>query len=155
MITAIREHEFCYGHRVCGHESKCANLHGHNGKVAFFVASSSDIPLDMVGRVIDFSVIKEKLCAWLEVNWDHKFLLWEKDPIANKLPLGMGVVKVPFNPTAENMAYYLLHVVGPQVFKDTGVCLISVKFNETSKCAAYVTLQEVAVLDTLEDNNIE
>jgi 6-pyruvoyl-tetrahydropterin synthase len=34
-----------------------------------------------VGRVIDFSVIKTLLCDWLEDNWDHRFLLWEQDPM--------------------------------------------------------------------------
>ena len=22
--------KFCYGHRLCNHESKCKNIHGHN-----------------------------------------------------------------------------------------------------------------------------
>ena len=42
-----------------GHESKCAHLHGHNYKFEFHCTAGS---LDNVGRVIDFSDIKEKLC---------------------------------------------------------------------------------------------
>ena len=63
MITAQRYHDISCGHRVHGHESKCAHLHGHNyrahGKVHPVVA------LDVVGRVLDFSVVKARLCDGL------------------------------------------------------------------------------------------
>ncbi len=39
MITATRRVQFCAGHRVHRHESKCRNLHGHN-YVAFFTAEA-------------------------------------------------------------------------------------------------------------------
>ena len=29
-LTCTRRLQFCAGHRVYGHESKCANVHGHN-----------------------------------------------------------------------------------------------------------------------------
>src|SRR5688572_15658376 len=110
--TAKRYHDFSCGHRVFGHESKCAHLHGHNYRVTFTCAAAQ---LDSVGRVIDFSDIKTRLCDWLEQEWDHKFLLWSADTLAPHL-VGMdpfGVVVVPFNPTAENMAQFLVEVVGP------------------------------------------
>lgn len=132
-ITATRYHDFSAGHRVYGHESKCAHLHGHNYRVHFTVAGA----LDQVGRVMDFSVIKSKLCQWLEDNWDHKFLLWEQDPltvIRHRDP--EGVVLCPFNPTAENMASHLLEEVGPRVLDGTGVELIQVTVEETRKCLA-------------------
>jgi|ERR1700761_978623 len=133
MLVAQRTHEFCYGHRVAGHENKCANLHGHNAQVCFSVYAANG--LDKVGRVLDFSVIKSTLCQWLEDNWDHKFLMWEEDPMLPHMPLdNSGMVIVPFNPTAENMASYLLHVVGPAVLPE-GVGLGMVKFWETGKCS--------------------
>lgn len=135
MITATRYHDFSAGHRVYGHESKCAHLHGHNYRVHFTVKGEE---LDAVGRVLDFSAIKEKLCNWLEDNWDHKFLAWEKDPIGEELAKQdpAGVVIVPFNPTAENMARYLVEVVGPAQLEHTGVKLIHVAIDETRKCSA-------------------
>lgn len=137
-IAAQRYHDFSYGHRVVGHESKCANLHGHNGRVTFFCEADE---LDSVGRVIDFSVIKEKLCMWVEENWDHNFLVWEKDPMADTLQLlDQTVVVLPFNPTAENLALYLLEVIGPQVLAGLGVVLTDVIFDETRKCSVQVTL---------------
>src|SRR5574343_934840 len=84
MYKVIRSHEICAGHRVVGHESKCRHLHGHNYVFHFHVAPIT-VPLDDIGRVIDFSVVKSTLCQWLENNWDHRFLHWENDPLFAKI----------------------------------------------------------------------
>jgi 6-pyruvoyltetrahydropterin/6-carboxytetrahydropterin synthase len=140
-ITATRYHDFSAGHRVCGHESKCAHLHGHNYRVHFTVAKSGE-GLDGLGRVLDFSAIKQRLCEWLEQNWDHRTLIWEQDPWLPSLRAGgiTGVVDVPFNPTAENIAEFLLKVVGPIQLLNTGVILIAVNIEETRKCSATAEL---------------
>lgn len=133
---AERYHDFSYGHRVCGHENKCKHLHGHNGRVTFYCQAYED-ELDSVGRVIDFGDIKTRLCMWLEDNWDHRMLIWEGDPMLLQLQeLDPSVVAVPFNPTAENMAQYLVEVVGPAQLKGTGIALAKCRFEETRKCAA-------------------
>lgn len=137
MLIAHRFHEFSYGHRVVGQGGKCEHLHGHNGVVTFHCAADG---LDQVGRVIDFSCIKTSLCAWLEANWDHRFLVWEKDEWRDILvKLDEKVVVVPFNPTAENLSNYLLKVIGPSVLPE-GVKLIRVDFQETTKCGATLAL---------------
>ena len=134
-FTADRYHDFSYGHRVYQHESKCAHLHGHNGRVHFVIAPEDG--LDSIGRVMDFSIIKTLLCAWLEENGDHKFLIWQQDPWAIDLcALDPTVVLVPFNPTAENMAQYLVEVIAPERLAGTGCVLVSCRFEETRKCAA-------------------
>ncbi len=153
-ITATRYHDFCAGHRVVGHESKCAHLHGHNYRVHFTIQAEE---LDSVGRVVDFSVIKALLTEWLEENWDHKFLAWKKDPLMTDIaglyydePMGHGkfalqeqllgsIVWVPFNPTAENMGDHLIKVVGPQQLEGTGCTLVKVLIEETRKCSVEVT----------------
>lgn len=146
--SVTRYHDFSMGHRVCGHESKCRHLHGHNYRVHFTCEAKE---LDSVGRVIDFGVIKEKLCNWLEENWDHKFMHHADDPVihlmlqgANKADewneemqhLCESLVGVNFNPTAENMAQYLVEVVGPKQLAGTDVTLVSVVIEETAKCSA-------------------
>jgi 6-pyruvoyltetrahydropterin/6-carboxytetrahydropterin synthase len=96
------------------------------------------LELDTLGRVLDFSVIKSRLCMWLEDNWDHRFLLWQDDPILLALQ-GVdpqSVVAVPFNPTAERMAEYLVEVIGPKQLHDTGCHLVSCRVEETRKCSA-------------------
>ena len=136
-ITATRYHDFSTGHRVYGHESKCAHLHGHNYRIYLTVEADQ---LDTVGRVMDFSVIKDKFVIWLEVNWDHKFLIWEKDPFAPTLKEldPEGTVVVGFNPTAENMGQYLINVIGPQQLAGTNVKLVKVNIEETRKCSVEV-----------------
>jgi len=135
MHTVTRTHEIACGHRVFGHESKCAHLHGHNYTIEFTCVGCGC--LDGLGRVIDFGVIKERLCAWLEANWDHRMLLWEKDPLGPVLAyMDPKTVLVPFNPTAENMAQFLVETVGPEALRGTGVVLLGVTVWETSKCCA-------------------
>ena len=155
MITAERYHDISCGHRVHGHESKCAHLHGHNYRVFFTVEANKG--LDDIGRVLDFSAIKSKLCMWLEDQWDHKFLAWESDPFMGAIHqavldggphfneeasemLSGSMVWVPFNPTAENMAQYLVEVIGPQQLAGTGCTLVSCKIEETRKCSASYAL---------------
>ena len=143
IITATRFHDISCGHRVVNHESKCAHLHGHNYRIHFTVlAENPSAPLDTLGRVIDFDVIKIKLCEWLERVWDHRFLVFTEDPLKTVLVQTdpAGVVVVHFNPTAENMAAHLLNIVGPEQLKDTGVRLIEVTVEETRKCNATARL---------------
>lgn len=136
MITVTRYHDISCGHRVVNHESKCQHLHGHNYRITFTVTADN---LDALGRVLDFSVIKERLCLWLENNYDHKLLLWERDPYLGMLPIsiiGNDVVTVPYNPTAENIAKYLTEVIAPVQLKDTGCEVIKCEVMETRKCGA-------------------
>ncbi|MCK4788581.1 MAG: 6-carboxytetrahydropterin synthase [Desulfobacteraceae bacterium] len=133
-VSATRYHDISTGHRVYGHESKCAHLHGHNYRFHFKVEGAKD----SIGRVLDFSVIKSELCMWLEDHWDHKFLVWAKDPFHRHLKDmdPEGVVVVPFNPTAENMAEFMVCHVGPIKLAHYGVTLVSVNVEETAKCSA-------------------
>lgn len=146
MITAERYHDISCGHRVHGHESKCAHLHGHNYRITFVCEGE----IDAVGRVLDFSAIKACLCMWLEHHWDHKFLAWDQDTSMRDLNRAVNsslaseavdmfhdsIVWVPFNPTAENMAKHLHHVVAPRQLEGTGVRVVSVRVEETRKCSA-------------------
>lgn len=143
MITITRYHDISAGHRVCGHEGKCAHLHGHNYRVYFTCTTKQ---LDVVGRVMDFSHVKSVLCNWLEENWDHKFLLWSEDHSEEGVGLRSchgafkdSVVEVPFNPTAENMANYLLYL-GNSLIRPMGVNLVKVTVWETRKCLASASL---------------
>lgn len=137
MYQVERYHDISCGHRVHGHESKCAHLHGHNYRI-FFTIQPDNKQLDMIGRVLDFGVIKSRLCEWLEKWWDHKMLIWVDDPMLDDL-LDIdpeGVVPVEFNPTAENMAQHLVEVIGPQKLNGTGCVLVACRVEETRKCSA-------------------
>lgn len=109
--------------------------------------------LDRVGRVIDFSVVKSTLCEWLETNWDHRFLHWEEDKLMtgiasliedsnrpgfieakDEIHFFDSLVSLPFNPTAENLAAYMVEVIGPRLLDEHGVELVKCTIEETSKC---------------------
>lgn len=137
MITCTRRIQFCVGHRVYGHESKCSNLHGHN-YVVLFTARGVDEALDALGRVIDFSVLKEKLGGWIECHWDHGFVLWDEDQEAIDAVKSVGGQKLyllPYNPTAENLADHLLGVSSGELH-GTGVQVIEIEIWETENCKA-------------------
>lgn len=156
IIKACRYHDISVGHRVVGHEGKCQHLHGHNYRIHFEIEGQA---LDAIGRVLDFSVIKEKLCMWLEEHWDHKFLAWDNDPVfemvlgavdrydeagfwrGEHLILQESVVLTSFNPTAENMAEFLLKEIGPVQLSGTGCTLTSVTIEETRKCSVTCHLE--------------
>jgi 6-pyruvoyltetrahydropterin/6-carboxytetrahydropterin synthase len=140
IISASRYHDFSAGHRVTGHENKCAHLHGHNYRVHFTVRPRGD--LDDLGRVLDFSAINTLLCQWLESHWDHQFLLYALDPWRDALQAldPRGITLTSFNPTAENMAHHLLTVIGPQQLAGSDVILTEVMVEETRKCRASASL---------------
>lgn len=143
MIIAERYHDISCGHRVVNHESKCRFLHGHNYRIYFRIApNSEDNSLDSIGRVVDFSIIKSTLCNWLEEHWDHQFLIWEEDPLREALTQVSpeSIVLVPFNPTAENMAEYLMQQVAPRLLTSYHCKLIECRVEETRKCSATATL---------------
>lgn len=140
-ITCTRRIQFCAGHRVVGHENKCANIHGHN-YVAFITAEAPR--LDGIGRIIDFSVLKEKVGGWIDKNWDHTFIASpdEDQMILDAISYinNKEIFNLPYNPTAENMAKYLLEEIAPQVLQGTGVAVIEITIWETENCHAMAKL---------------
>lgn len=135
-LTCTRRLQFCFGHRIMGHENKCAMLHGHN-YVALITAQA---PLDSIGRVIDFSVLKERVGGWIDQCWDHGFVLFQEDDEAintlRSFASRQKVYVMPLNPTAENLARYLLESICPRVLAGTGVRVVRVRLWETENCYA-------------------
>jgi len=141
VFKCVRKVHFSAGHRVLGHESRCASPHGHN---YYAHISAEALDLDSLGRVVDFSVIKEKVGGWVDEFWDHSFLVYEKDVhLINALlmvPAPKKPFVCPFNPTAENMARYLLETVSPKVLAGLGVAVTKVVIHETDNCYAEASL---------------
>jgi 6-pyruvoyltetrahydropterin/6-carboxytetrahydropterin synthase len=141
----MRQIRFCAGHRLVGHEGRCQNLHGHNYLVELYV--TGDVQ-DAVGRVMDFSVLKSRFKGWLDEHWDHAFLLWDTDHVALRAIRSVQphrVFELPYNPTAENMARYLLEEVGPGLLADTTARLERVVVWETDESYAEASLTSAPV----------
>ncbi len=112
-LTIMRRIKFCAGHRLYKHGGKCEFFHGHNYVADIYVTGDE---VDEVGRVIDFSVLKGVFKGWIDDKWDHGFLLAEDDENginAIKQVVPSKYFVMPYNPTAENMARYLLENVAP------------------------------------------
>jgi len=87
MYSITKTLEIAGGHRLeLDYKSKCGNLHGHNWIITIYCACL-DEDLDKNGMVVDFTTIKNLIHDKL----DHKYL--------NKV--------FDFNPTAENIAYWI------------------------------------------------
>ncbi len=137
-IQAVRVLRFEAGHRLVNHESKCATLHGHSYEVHIFCESAK---LDQLGRVIDFAAIKESVGSWIEEHWDHTMLLFKDDPALSfikKCPSHKPVFVCDFNPTAENLAAYLLDEICPTCLRGTEIEVTKVRLYETANCYAEV-----------------
>lgn len=142
MITITRKFTFDAGHRVLGHESKCKHLHGHTYHVELTVKAPE---LDSLGRVIDFSVLKELVGKWIDDNLDHNMLLHPADPLA-PVNLGAGASAVVFgskqpyimpvntNPTAENIAKEIFDISA--ILLPPAITVVSVRVHETPNCSA-------------------
>lgn len=141
MITITRVLEFDAAHRVMNHESKCATLHGHRYKVEI-EATAPD--LDSIGRVIDFSILKQKIGSWMDEHWDHTTIVCQEDTATiqglHMMPKYKEPWLSPWNPTAENMASYLLKEVCPEQLKGTDVTVCRVTVWETPNCKAVASL---------------
>ena len=76
------------------YKSKCENIHGHNWNVTIYLKSKE---LDQNGMIMDFTIIKKKIMD----KMDHQYL--------NKI--------FDFNPTAENMAYWIKKELGEKCYR--------------------------------------
>lgn len=135
-LTCTRRIEFDAAHRVMGHEGKCKNLHGHRYALEATFASRA---LDNLGRVVDFAVIKELLGKWIDDNWDHTTILFDKDKALGKAITTVTKQKIFYmdaNPTAENMAEYIMHTVCADLFGDMPIQCVRVRLYETPNCYA-------------------
>jgi len=133
MITCTRRIEFDAAHRVMEHESKCKHLHGHRYALEAAFAAPK---LDTLGRVVDFGVIKSTLGAWIDEHWDHATILSEKDKplgVAIAAKTGQKIFYLPKNPTAENMAEYLLALC-KELFRGMDIECTSIRLYETPNC---------------------
>lgn len=138
-VTVMRRIHFNAGHRLLGHEGKCANFHGHNYVAQVYVSGTA---VDDVGRLIDFAHLKQLLKGWIDEHWDHGFVLAEADEngiAAIRMVEPTKYFLLPDNPTSENMARYLLETVCPELLAPYDVTAVRVDLWETDQTCAIVT----------------
>jgi 6-pyruvoyltetrahydropterin/6-carboxytetrahydropterin synthase len=119
QFEVMIERNFSSAHQLRGYRGKCENLHGHNYKIEIYARGRE---LDHIGLLVDFGELKT--AADEIVNYlDHRNI--------NELP--------PFdeelNPSAENLARYILERVAAQV-GDERVSVYKVRCFETPTSVA-------------------
>jgi 6-pyruvoyltetrahydropterin/6-carboxytetrahydropterin synthase len=113
------ERNFSSAHQLRGYKGKCENLHGHNYKIEIFARGRE---LDNIGLLVDFVELKQAADD-IVFYLDHKNI--------NELP--------PFdeelNPSAENLARYILENIAARVGDDR-VQIYKVRCYETPTSVA-------------------
>jgi len=119
LFEVMIERNFSSAHQLRGYRGKCENLHGHNYRIEIYARGRE---LDNTGLLVDF--VELKAAADEVVNYlDHRNI--------NELP--------PFdeelNPSAENLARYILERVSSRV-GDERVQVFKVRCFETPTSVA-------------------
>lgn len=138
LIT--RRIEIDMGHRVPNHKSKCRNLHGHRYaiEVGVFGPIQTSSGNSDEGMVIDFGDLKDLLRSEIDAKFDHAFMMFEGDSLADTFRglKDQRIVFVPFVPTAENFARHIFDLLSPKIGA-LGLHLASVKVWETPSSVAF------------------
>ncbi|MDR3270172.1 MAG: 6-carboxytetrahydropterin synthase QueD [Peptococcaceae bacterium] len=119
--TIVKEFTFDAAHRLEGHDDVCQNLHGHTyrlqvavyGEIKAAPGAADD------GMVIDFGRLSALVKREVVERLDHQYI--------NEV--------LPFRPTSENLAAWIVRVL-----RDAGLPLQFVRLYETP--SSYVEIQE-------------
>ena len=123
MFEVMIERNFSSAHQLRGYKGKCENLHGHNYKIEIYARGRE---LDNIGLLVDFGELKDAADEVVQYL-DHRNI--------NELP----PFDVELNPSAENLARYILERVASRV-SDERVKVYKVRCFETpTSVATYQT----------------
>ena len=99
---------------------------------------------------MDFADLKARCKGWLDEHWDHSFLVSDQDEnaiAALKMVQPFRLFVMPYNPTAENMAKYLLEEVCPKILLGTG--------SEASRVRIWETEESYAEAGTVKSRSLD
>ena len=99
QFEVMIERNFSSAHQLRGYRGKCENLHGHNYKIEIYARGRE---LNNIGLLVDFVELKDAADEVVQYL-DHRNI--------NELP----PFDVELNPSAENLARYILERVASRV----------------------------------------
>ena len=120
------EFDLNIAHRLFMEGGKCENIHGHNLDITITITLKDGVDLKQQGFIINFSDIKRAI----REEYDHKFIYFEKDELAQTFKNLPGATPVSFNPSTENFGSSIASIT--KTFdKNNLVSNIRVKVRET------------------------
>ena len=135
-ITFSTSATISFGHKVLQgqeeQEHECQNLHGHD--FHFTIDFVSDDKVVFANRY-------EAITRYLKDNWENRMLVYDRDPMGMKLSeIDPNVVFVPFNPTADGIAEYIVVVLGTSLLRDTNYTITKCSVQQGNKLTANYTI---------------
>ena len=123
MLKIEKKYYFYAGHRNKEAGIKCGRPHGHTyDVVCTFAFDKMENGVTML-----FSDIDKKVEPIIK-EYDHYFLLYEKDPLVELLSLANEEFKtLPFETSAENMAIWLFN----RIKNEAKMPIVKIEFAET------------------------
>ena len=106
MVTVTKKFTVPIGHRLLNYTGPCANIHGHNVTIEITLSGGVN---EQDGMIIDFGIIKREIGQWLDLRFDHAFLVNPNDNVVlgflkeNGFKHFVMPDKFP-NPTMENLS---------------------------------------------------
>tara|TARA_R110001592_G_scaffold30305_2_gene108773 strand:- start:187 stop:579 length:393 start_codon:yes stop_codon:yes gene_type:complete len=103
-----KKYHFYAGHRNKTAGEKCGRMHGHTYDVTctFQFEKMNEDGITMLFSDLD------KITEPIIKQYDHYFLLYEKDPMAEIFELaGEPYISLPFESSAENMAIWIFNEI--------------------------------------------
>jgi len=142
-LTCERGSEFLTDEEKTCVTNKCRAIHGHSYKFVFYFEAEN---LTNQGMVIDFYHIKHILQELMD-QLDHSLVIDYNDPLFPEIKRlvelfpELRVYVVPFHPTSENLAKYLLEYVNNKLReKLTDIYCVMVEVFETKNASAIAQL---------------
>lgn len=134
IIRVTKQFHFEMAHALLNYDGPCKNIHGHSyqlnvtvkGKVKTNTNDSDE------GMVVDFGEIKKVVKDLVVDVYDHALVLNEKANIevSQFQSASGGLIKVPFQPTCENMLVYFADLLKHKLPKN--ITLHSLFLRETN-----------------------
>lgn len=129
MIHIERKYHFYGAHRNQSAGEKCSRIHGHTYDIIcrFSFPVGHLIKGELPGVQILFADIDAKVEPIIK-EYDHHFLLWDKDPLCELLDLANEPYKsLPFETSAENLSVWIF----TRIKNETGLPISRIDLGET------------------------
>lgn len=131
-IRKLYRFEACHIVRDCNSERCKKSFHGHSYVVELFFKS---FELTSYGMVIDFGDLKKNGIAKFIDKLDHSWHFWNKEDDSVKDFIkknNQRWLELPFNPTAENYALWIMEEVNSLLIDIDGISCCGVRVHETA-----------------------